>query len=82
MIDGDSLPLGNPEQLFDSPVYQMHGSLFWPDFWDAILGNHPAKKAAPGYTLFGLEPPWQDDPASFAATETGEIMFDRCCPLT
>eukprot|EP00198_Chlamydomonas_reinhardtii_P010964 XP_001700301.1 predicted protein [Chlamydomonas reinhardtii] len=33
MVDADSLPLLDPNTLFEDPRFQAHGSLFWPDAW-------------------------------------------------
>lgn len=33
LLDSDNLPLVDPAYLFDDPLYQQHGNLFWPDFW-------------------------------------------------
>ncbi|KIY97022.1 hypothetical protein MNEG_10940 [Monoraphidium neglectum] len=33
LLDSDSLPLADPSRLFDDPLYQQRGALFWPDFW-------------------------------------------------
>jgi hypothetical protein len=30
-IDADSVPLRDPSELFDSPLYREHANLFWPD---------------------------------------------------
>jgi hypothetical protein len=78
VLDSDSLPLVNPETLFESTSYKKHGNLFWPDYWDANVGNQPGWLEASAYTLFGLDPPWRDDPSGFATTETGQILINRC----
>ena len=78
MLDSDNLPLVNPETLFESKGYKKHGNLFWPDYWDAIQGNQPGWLSDSAYTLFGLDPPWQEDPSGFATTETGQILINRC----
>ena len=45
MLDADSQPLQHPSTIFDSNQYQMHGSLFWPDYQAAggesvrVVGN-------------------------------------------
>ena len=78
MLDSDNLPLVNPETLFESKGYKKHGNLFWPDYWDAIQGNQPGWLTDSAYTLFGLNPPWQEDPSGFATTETGQILINRC----
>ena len=31
-MDADSLPLVNPEHMFEWPEFQEAGSLFWPDY--------------------------------------------------
>ena len=36
LLDGDNLPLRNPEALFESPEYKMLGNLFFPDFWNGV----------------------------------------------
>ena len=35
MLDCDSLPLLNPDNLFNLPAYRTHGNVFWPDYWTA-----------------------------------------------
>jgi hypothetical protein len=30
LLDSDSLPLADPSRLFDDPLYQQRGALFWP----------------------------------------------------
>ena len=37
MLDSDNLPLTDPTYLFSEPAYKASGSLFWPDFWYALL---------------------------------------------
>ena len=36
LLDGDNLPLRNPEALFESPEYKTLGNLFFPDFWNGV----------------------------------------------
>lgn len=31
-LDADSYPVRNPEFLFETPEYQKHGAIFWPDY--------------------------------------------------
>ena len=33
LLDADSQPLKNPESIMQSPYFQAHGNIFWPDFW-------------------------------------------------
>ena len=37
LLDGDNLPLRNPETLFESPEYKTLGNLFFPDFWTGVM---------------------------------------------
>ena len=37
LLDGDNLPLRNPETLFESPEYKTLGNLFFPDFWNGVM---------------------------------------------
>ena len=32
LLDADNVPLCNPEFLLDTPQFQEHGAIFWPDF--------------------------------------------------
>ncbi|GLD94131.1 hypothetical protein PINS_up002742 [Pythium insidiosum] len=32
-LDSDNLPTRDPTYLFETPEFQAHGALFWPDFW-------------------------------------------------
>ena len=31
LLDSDNIPLVDPESLYESPIYQEYGTLFWPD---------------------------------------------------
>ncbi|MDA0990516.1 MAG: hypothetical protein O3A51_07175 [Verrucomicrobia bacterium] len=33
LLDADNTPVRNPTFLFDTPEFQEHGALFWPDYW-------------------------------------------------
>ena len=70
-LDTDSLPLINPESLFDAPSYQYHGNMFWSD-----INAHPPGSAI--YETFNLTVPWHGDAAdTFFAAESGQILLDR-----
>lgn len=32
-LDSDSIPVKNPDSIFDSPAYQDTGIVLWPDYW-------------------------------------------------
>lgn len=70
-LDADCVPTTNPEYLFDSPEFQKHGSVFWPDL--------PQPNGKPWvennvWELFGLTP---DPTPDF---ESGQFLVDvrRC----
>ncbi|KAG7661896.1 uncharacterized protein J8A68_004591 [[Candida] subhashii] len=33
MLDSDSLPVSNPDSIFDSKLYKYYGMITWPDYW-------------------------------------------------
>ncbi|KAK9807632.1 hypothetical protein WJX72_004823 [[Myrmecia] bisecta] len=68
VLDSDSLPLRDPEELFNSREFQRSGNLFWADF----SSKFPSK----AYALFGLPTP---EPSAhwLRTTESGEFLFDR-----
>ncbi|KAL8733092.1 MAG: hypothetical protein Q9166_002284 [cf. Caloplaca sp. 2 TL-2023] len=34
-LDGDSMPVVNPDPVFDAPAYVDTGAVLWPDYWKA-----------------------------------------------
>ncbi|KAL8858149.1 MAG: hypothetical protein Q9178_005326 [Gyalolechia marmorata] len=34
-LDADSIPVVNPDSIFDSPTYRDTGAVLWPDYWKA-----------------------------------------------
>ena len=32
-LDADSMPIMNPDFIFDSDVYKENGAILWPDYW-------------------------------------------------
>ena len=80
MMDGDNMPLQNPEHHFNMEAYKQHGNMFWPNSWSATLG--PFGPSRPWmqptvWKLLGLSPPWKSDPGGFYDTESGQVIFDR-----
>jgi hypothetical protein len=75
LLDADALPLRDPTYLFESPEFQAHGSLFFPDWW-----THDGKSSlgilSQAYEIFKLAPPWETSKA-FLATESGALLLDR-----
>ncbi|KAI4088511.1 MAG: hypothetical protein LQ344_006025 [Seirophora lacunosa] len=53
-LDSDSIPVVNPDPVFDAPVYVNTGAVLWPDYWGAsespftpfITGRGSAKATA------------------------------------
>lgn len=71
VLDTDSLPLINPDLLFDVPSYKHHGNMFWSD----INGN-PLDSII--YEIFNLTVPWSGNATdTFFAAESGQIMLNR-----
>lgn len=75
VLDSDNLPLISPDVLFNNPVMQKSGNLFFPDYWQRE-GHEPVKAVA--YYAFDLTPPWEKDRQAYMATESGQILLDRC----
>lgn len=76
LLDSDNLPLVDPAYLFDDPLYQQHGNLFWPDFWGSWV--------KPGvYLWLGLNrtvvQPQIHAGAGFTGrdAESGMVLLDR-----
>jgi alpha 1,2-mannosyltransferase len=38
-LDGDNIPVRDPEYLFDLPHYTRSTAMFWPDFWTSYQNN-------------------------------------------
>ncbi|WIA35119.1 hypothetical protein OEZ86_003600 [Tetradesmus obliquus] len=70
MLDADSLPLLNPEQLFHSEPFAAAGNLFWPDFWGHLWMDGAF------FSKLGQAVPWEQD-ATFHSAESGQVLFDR-----
>jgi len=64
-LDADNVPIVDPAFLFDTPQYQEHGTIFWPDF--GRLG--PDRSA---WRVFG-NIPYRDEPE----VESGQIVIDK-----
>jgi hypothetical protein len=63
-LDGDNVPVANPEYLFDSPEYAETGAMFWPDY--SRLGSQRTI-----WKICGLE--YRDEPE----IESGQILLDK-----
>ncbi|EFJ43610.1 hypothetical protein VOLCADRAFT_96259 [Volvox carteri f. nagariensis] len=76
MLDADSLPLKNPETLFEDPRFVKHGSLFWPDAWTAQAHSSV-------YGLYGIDYGKAQRVLSQGLgfgrrdAESGQLLFDR-----
>ena len=70
-LDTDSLPLINPESLFDAPSYKQFGNIFWSD----INASPPGPEI---YEIFNLTVPWHGDGKdTYFAAESGQILLNR-----
>ena len=65
-LDSDNVAVTNPESLFNEPMYQSTGALFWKDFWHSDWApDAPA--------ILGVN-------ATFMPTqsvESGQMVFDK-----
>jgi len=64
LLDGDNVPITNPEFLFNTPQYKKAGAIFWPDY----------KRLAPSRSIWhicGVD--YRDEPEF----ESGQIVVDR-----
>src|SRR5210317_279550 len=64
-LDADNVPVRDPTFLFDTPEYQEHGAVFWPDF-----GRLGSDREA--WKVFG-DIPYRDEPEF----ESGQIVVDK-----
>jgi alpha 1,2-mannosyltransferase len=63
-LDSDNVAVGDVEVLFESPEYQQHGALLWPDYWKS--------SAAPDVReILGI----QTMPRG--TCESGQMVFDK-----
>jgi hypothetical protein len=68
-LDSDSVPLQDPEKLFETESYKSFGNMFWNDFW---------KEPVPLWQILQLSSsnPWMTGQGVLEA-ESGQIVFDR-----
>ena len=71
-------PCDHSEKLCESCVVmcRKHGSMLWPDLFGKGTERVPGVQQQL-YTLFGLQPPWIGQEASFMWAESGQLLFDR-----
>ncbi|KAL0047768.1 hypothetical protein WJX82_011464 [Trebouxia sp. C0006] len=79
LLDADNLPVLNPALLFDSPEYQLHGNMFWPDLFALPLSRVSGIQAQ-AYHLLGWTEPWSPSGvgnSSFMFAESGQFLVNR-----
>lgn len=64
VIDSDSMPLLNPEPMFEHPEFKGKGNMFWPDRWCT-----PVKL----FAKLGLD----DGGGDRLQADSGQFLFDR-----
>jgi hypothetical protein len=64
-LDADNVPVRDPSFLFETPQFQQHGTIFWPDF-----GRLSRDRLA--WRVFG-NIPYRDEPE----VESGQIVIDK-----
>ncbi len=69
-LDADSVPLQDPEALFDTDTYAEHGNIFWNDFWD---------EPVPLWDMLhlGTADPWRTTAMYPLEAESGQVVLDR-----
>ncbi len=69
-LDADSVPLQDPETLFDTDTYLEHGNIFWNDFWD---------EPVPLWDMLhlGTADPWRTAAVYPLEAESGQVVLDR-----
>lgn len=70
VLDGDSMPVQDPEMLFDHPEYRRTGSMFWPDSL--------CERVELFNQLDGVDDPWQAARWGPWQAETGQVLLNRC----
>lgn len=68
LVDSDSIPLVNPEELFSTEPFLSTGFVGWPDFW---IGT----EAPVFYQIAGLNEFPKELPA--ASSEAGQLLVDK-----
>lgn len=79
LLDADNLPVLNPALLFDTPEYQLHGNMFWPDLFALPLSRVSGIQAQ-AYHLLGWSEPWAPSAignSSFMFAESGQFLLNR-----
>lgn len=66
-LDSDSIPLHDPQELFDSDLFAEKGMIVWPDLW--------ATSISPVYYLIADQPA---PPSTLrASTESGQLLINK-----
>lgn len=68
LLDSDSMPLLDPNNLFDSDAFKATGMLTWPDFWEST-------ESPDFYKIAGLQSFPDDLPAT--SSESGQLVIDK-----
>ncbi|GAB4820029.1 hypothetical protein N2152v2_007075 [Parachlorella kessleri] len=79
-LDSDSTPLIRPESLFETPEFEKHGNLFFPDRWKVPAGaEFTGDERMRLFNYFGLQNPWAKDKQRLwpPQTDSGQLLLDR-----
>ena len=70
LLDADSMPVQNPDSLFESDIYNEYGAILWPDKWTSVtspwLPYLVGLSDEPSDVLFGLR-----------TVESGQLIWDK-----
>lgn len=69
-LDADSLPVINPDHVFDAPAYMNTGAVLWPDYWFATESP---------FTPFitGQAPRKSNTVPHFKTAESGQMLWNK-----
>lgn len=71
LLDADNVPVQDPTSLFESPEYQRHGAVLWPDFYQRGSPDVRHDLSPAVWETFGIPP--RDEPT----TESGQVLIDK-----
>ncbi|ORX38967.1 mannosyltransferase putative-domain-containing protein [Kockovaella imperatae] len=69
-LDADSVPIRDPEELFESTAYRDTGALIWPDLWPSIASSWLPY-------LIGLTPARSDKMWHEQTAESGQMIWNK-----
>lgn len=69
-LDADSMPVVNPDQIFESPAYVDTGAILWPDYWQATESPYTPYITGQNSTKATLVPEIQ-------TVDSGQMLWNK-----